>query len=273
MTNIRKIAIFNDKKANLEKAKKLALDLYATNLFSETILFTRENDVDLSGISTKIIPESCNNISKARNFINATMKLSGFQGFFHVVQDNVELVSNTSRFLESLENMMDVLDYDVWLNTSCDQCNYVYSKYNPRISISIDTPEAKNLGLPDYINLTSHSNTAWICYNFFKAPDSLLSFNENFSIPMFMIIEFLARRKASKKENQPYFMNMYMSVPEEIGVFKCNDDEDAVSNSKMMEEDKIFKSLNVAYSPDNNVDQVIEALWSKINSKIEEKKN
>lgn len=273
MANKRKIAIFNDKKANLERAKNLALNLNASNLFSETILFTRESNVELIGISTKIIPESCDNISKARNFINASLKLTGFQGFLHVVQDNVELVSNASKFLESIEKTMDVLDYDVWFNASCDPCNYVYSKFNPRLSISIDTPEAKDLGLPESINLTSHSNTAWVCYNFLKVPDSLLNFNENFSIPMFMIIEFLARRKASKKDNQPYFMNMYITVPEEVGVFKCIGDEDDVSNSKMAEEDKIFKSLNVAYSSDNNIDQVIEDLWAKINSKLKEKKN
>ena len=35
----------------------------------------------------------------------------------------------------------------------------------------------------------------------------------------------------------------------------------------MKEEDAAFKAMNVDYSPDNNVDRVLEALWQKILSK------
>ena len=36
----------------------------------------------------------------------------------------------------------------------------------------------------------------------------------------------------------------------------------------MKDEDVIFKSLNVNYAPDNNIDNVLEILYKKLESKI-----
>jgi len=35
----------------------------------------------------------------------------------------------------------------------------------------------------------------------------------------------------------------------------------------MQEEDKIFKSMNVNYAPDNNIDKVLEILYSRLREK------
>ena len=197
--------------------------------------------------------------------------MEGFSGYLHVIEDHVNILKDPRDFLDSIEKMMDVLDYDVWLNTSCDPCNYVYQKFNPRIAIDLDREDIKNLGLSSKIMFTSHSNTAWMCYNFSKASDDLLKFNESFGIPMFMIIEFLARRRNSKRSDQLYWMNMYATIPEEVGVFKIDPEsnEQPISQEKMAEEDAIFKKLEVNYAPDNNIDEILENLWGKLKSKLQ----
>ena len=117
---------------------------------------------------------------------------------------------------------------------------------------------------------TSHSNTAWMCYNFSKVSDDLLKFNESFNIPMFMIIEFLARRRNTKRSDQLYRMNMYATVLEEVGIFKIDQEspDKPISQEKMAEEDAIFKKLQVNYAPDNNIDEILESLWSKLKTRI-----
>lgn len=269
----REAVIFNDQPNKLESSKKLAESLRAANAFDKVSIFTRDANAIDEELNIKVIPDSCDSISKARNFINMTFKANKFAGYLHVLEDVVEIKKDFNPFLDALETMMDVLDYDVWFNTICDPCNYVYSKFNPRISIDLDVDEPKKLGLSRNILFTSHSNTAWICYNFSKIDDNLLKFNESFTIPMFMIIEFLARRRNSRRTDQLYRMNMYMSIPEEIGVFETSFSStgEKINPEKMAEEDKIFKSLNINFAPDNNIDELLECFWSKLKNKHEKK--
>ena len=266
----REVVVFNSKSNRLDAAKELAKKLEETKTFKKVWIFTRDTDVQEDSC-TKVIPDTCDTLSKARNFINAFFKEEEkFGGFLHVVEDLVEVKSDPSKFINQLEKMMDVLDYGVWFNTTCDPCNYVYSKFNPRVSIDLDREDVKVLGLSDKLLFTSHSNTAWICYNFSNISDDLLKFSECFDVPMFMIIEYLARRRNTKSTDQIYFMNMYATIPEEVGVFKYSADfsKEEVNPKKMASEDKLFKEMNINFSPDNNVDLVLESVWDKLKSKI-----
>lgn len=267
----REAAIFNNKSSQLESAKKLAEALKSAGVFDQVTIFTRDNSAKSDTCAIKVIPESCDNISKARNFINMSFKASRFAGHLHVLEDIIELKSDPRAFLDALEKMMTALDYDVWLDASCDPCNYVYAKFNPRLSIDLDREEVKKLGLSSKILFTSHSNTAWMCYDFSKVGDDLLKFNESFDIPMFMIIEFLARRRNTRKPDQLYRMNMYMTVPEELGVFGATQPSagEDFKPEQMAEEDKAFKALALNFAPDNNIDELLESLWTKLKSKCE----
>jgi len=270
---MRSAAVFNNDSTRAELAEKLASKLKETGAFQQVTVFTRDKTLAerLGSGGAKVIPDSCDTISKARNFINASCKATGCTGFLHVLEDIVELVKDPHEFLDALEKAMQILDYDVWLDASCDPCNYVYSKFNPRLSVELDKPELKRLGLSSpRLLFTSHSNTAWMCYNLDKTTADLMNFNESFDIPMFMIIEFLARRRNTKRPDQVYLMNMYMTVPEEIGVFKVSTPSAGgdPTPEKMAEEDKIFKSLGVNFAPDNNIDALMEVLWNKLNSKL-----
>ena len=92
---------------------------------------------------------------------------------------------------------MDVLDYNVHFSTVTDSCNYVFKKFNPRLTLDIDDENAKTrLGLPDRISFTSHSNICWTIFNFSKLEDDIPKFDEKFTIAMYVIIEYLARRRA-----------------------------------------------------------------------------
>lgn len=64
---------------------------------------------------------------------------------------------------------MDVLDYSIYFSTTTDRCNYVYKKFNPRLTIAMDDELARSkLGLPSSIAFTSHSNTCWTIYDLNK---------------------------------------------------------------------------------------------------------
>lgn len=64
---------------------------------------------------------------------------------------------------------MDVFDYSIHFSTVADPCNYVFSKFNPRLSLDIDDDGIKaRLSLPSTVSFTSHSNTCWLIYNFNK---------------------------------------------------------------------------------------------------------
>lgn len=214
-------------------------------------------------------PAECDNNTKIRNWINSYFKSNNFLGTLHVLEDSTKILKNPFTFLNDIENMMNVLDYDVWFSTVCDACNFIYSKYNPRLSIVLDRAEMFKLNLGKQLFYTSHSNTQWVAYNFAKVPDDLLKFNEDFSIAMFYIIEFLARRRNTKKENQLYFMNQYLTVESEYGTFKHEDNsvkQDLQETIKT--EDAKFKELNINFAPDNNIDIVLETTYKKIKEKL-----
>lgn len=99
------------------------------------------------------------------------------------------------------------LKQHVWLSTVCDECNFVYKKYNPRVRVSFDDDKSKGLLKTKSIVFTSNANTAWIAYDLSSNPNKLLKFDERFEIPMFYIIELLARRRNTKDKGQLYYMN------------------------------------------------------------------
>lgn len=267
MTKCNRIAVvFNNDQRRFELAKSLAASLKDCGSFSDILVYTRHSIQDQDEeLTCKVIPSSCDTLAKARNYVNQEIKNSGFNGILHVIEDSVVIKDGLDSFLDAIEQAMDVLDYSVWFNTICDPCNYVYSKLNPRVSVLLDSDRIASLGLKfKKILFTSHSNTAWIAYDFSKVEDDLLKFYEEFNIPMFMIIEFLARRRNSRKADQLYRMNMYMSIDDEVGKFEMANNIDSPDPKEMDRENVIFKSLDIGFSPDNNVNELLEVLWAKL---------
>lgn len=239
--------------------------------FSEIWVFKPCNlsiSVDSNLVKVENFPDECVYETSRRNYINSFFRQRLFNGFLYVMAGNLDFQQDIAPFEHAIESTMMTLDYSVWFSTISDPCNYVYSKYNPRVSIDIDDPQVESLDMSKRISFTSHANIALVIYDFENATEDNLKFNESFDIPMYFIIEFLARRRNTKAPTSLYFMNQYMTVAEEIGLFTVKALQADEKPQDFTKEDSIFKSMSVNYNPDNNIDMVIETLYKKMLSKI-----
>ena len=168
--------------------------------------------------------------------------------------------------------MMREFDYPLWFSTVTDPCNYVYGKYNPRFIMVNDLPAMREAGVKYGLAVTSHSNTLWMAYDMaaLSGQKNIEYFCEDFDVPMFYIIELLARRRENRHPGQLFFMNQYLTVSSEHGIFKQAPDLPALKPTTrqiMQEEDEKFKAMNVKYEPDYSMDAVIDAITEKIMAK------
>ena len=244
-------------------------DLYSTVLFKDASKSFKEGQ---SAVPCTVIdfPESIDNDAKKKNFIFDFAIEKKFDGFLHIIEDNVALDKDPQDYIEKIEQTMSVLDYSIHFSTATDPCNYIFKKFNPRLTLDVDDEAIKaKLHLPDKISFTSHSNTCWTIYDMHALGADVPRFNEGFSIAMFIIIEYLARRRATRKDGQLYFMNQYLSISDEIGTFHAIDtDGSSIDPKKMQEEDALFKSMKIDYAPDNNLDSVLDMFYQKIKEKM-----
>lgn len=218
--------------------------------------------------TTEIIPAECDTEPKTRNWI--LDKERGTCDFLHVISDNVELLKNPNAFISDIEKTMTALDYPIWLSTVTDSCNYVYSKYNPRMRVVLDRPDVcEKLGLSGELCFTSHSNTQWMIYDMPHIANSDMRFDERFTVPMFFIIDLLARLRNRKPAGSLRFMNNYLTVGSEYDVFRNlpNASKKPDDQKKLAEEDATFKQSGINFAPDNNMDLLLDTLWEKIKIK------
>lgn len=230
--------------------------------FHEKIRKTREN----GKITVKFYEDDLRfRMSALRNYILKDMLDAKTGGFLHIIQENVKIHNPIANFVASVEKMMTVFALKSWFNTSCDVCNFIYQKYNPRLYISIDDEEAKKR-YDQTIAWCSNANTLWTCYNMDICSFDDVKLDERFKCSMYYIIEFLARRRNTKKPGQLDYMNYYPSVPEEMNVFSIfeTSDENPLTKGEMDEEGKIFQSMGIDTHPDMSVDQLMEDMYSAI---------
>lgn len=189
---------------------------------SEIVVFqTKKNEIS-SRENVKyvdIAEEIAESGSKIKNFVNAYFFAREYNGFLHVIEDAVQIYNDPSTFLDEIEKMMGKLHLHSWFNTVTDPCNYAFKVYNPRFSVEIDEPSAK-MAYDKTIYWTSHANTSWVCYDLDNATQKEIEFDENFKIPMYYIIKFLAERRNHKKPGELYYMNFNPTVRDELDVFK-----------------------------------------------------
>lgn len=273
--NNRIVAILHNDSTMAENTKHIVKIMLENSVASQVYVFTEKPDTSFNiANGTQICsnvnwPSTCTTVPQIRNWINRFFRTNNFAGKLHVLEDNTEILKIPTGFITDLENMMDAFEYDVWFSTTCDNCNYVYSKYNPRLAVMLDKVEYFKFNLGEKLVFTSHSNTQWIAYDFSRATDDQLRFDEDFTIAMFYIIEFLARRRNTKKPNQVYFMNQYLTVPSELGVFKAIPTaQPATDDEALRKEDEVFKAKKVNYAADNDIDIVLEAMYNMLNSKL-----
>lgn len=208
-----------------------------------------------------------------RNAVLKKYEAEGFTGILHVISENVNILCDPSDFMDDLDSMMREFDYPLWLSTVTDPCNYIYNKYSPRLMLVNDMQEMRAAGMRYGLVVTSHSNTAWMAYDMdaLAKQKEIEYFDEQFDIPMFYIVELLARRREHKLPGQLFYMNQYLTVTSEHGVFKLAPDlspSKPATQQMMQTEDEKFKAMHVKYEPDYSMDAVIDAITEKIMAKI-----
>lgn len=63
-------------------------------------------------------------------------------------------------------------------------------------------------------------------------------------------------------------MNQYLSISDEVGAYDIAQlNANATDDKTMQDENEIFKSLNIDYAPDNNIDIVLDAMFNKLKEK------
>jgi hypothetical protein len=207
--------------------------------------------------------------SNLRNFVSKQLLDEKITGFVHIIEDIVQIYNDSENFLDKIEQMMQVLNLKSWFNTSCDQCNFVYSKYNPRLYIAIDDERMKKV-YDKTIAWCSNANTLWTIWNYDMCTFEDLRFEEKFQFSMYLIIEFLARRRNTKKNGELYYMNYYPSIPEELNVFKCMDVKNGkqFTNDEINNEGKIFKEMGIDNHADTDINVLMEDISNVLISKL-----
>lgn len=252
----------------VQNAIKLAETIHKYDPNVKVYVFSNDNIENIPEFAKNIAFVDCDKTSQKKNFITKYFKNAGFNGFLHEIEASVEIKKDFSNYVSQLEHVMTVLDYAVHFSTTTDVCNFVFKKYNPRVRIDLDYPQFDSLKLPNKLLFTSHSNTAWITYDYSNVADDLLRFNEQFDIHMYFIIEYLARRRNTKSQGSLYYMNQYLAIPEEYGIFDIVENSTPADQKDTSKEDAIFKSLNVNFVPDNNIDQLLVDVMNKLKSKV-----
>lgn len=230
---------------------------------SRKIIFAFFDIINLpEGVETvKFDEELINHPAKLKNFVSKWLFDNNVKGFVHIIEDSVKIDNDPNVFLNEIEKMMLKLGQKTWYNTSCDQCNYVFSKYNPRMSVELDEENLKKI-YDKKINWCSNANTFWVCYNYDICTFDDVELDERFDIAMYYIIKFLANRRNNKQKGELYYMNFYPSIPEEIGVFSTKKIENnfEVSREQMKNEDNMFKEMNINTSPNMVLEEVLDDL-------------
>lgn len=281
MNNKRIIAIENEILNETSTVNHLVEEFMKNGCTSEVYVFTRGDaqkfNIESGGVVCRgiAVPKEKDTRSKFKNYLRRWFKDNGYTGKLHIIEDVVELKQNPISFISDIERMMDVYGLNNWCDTFTDTCNFVYSKYNPRLDVVIDRPEFSRTGIQNAV-FCSHSNVQWNVCNLERADDNELYFDEDFSVDMFFIIEFLARRRATHP-NSLYFMNQYYTCSSEKGVFQVRPgakrDELNDVQEVMKKEDGVFKAKNVNYAPDNNIDIVLERLYETLKRANGQKQN
>lgn len=268
----RIFAILNwkkDRKENVEK--EILAKLPKLNNGDKVLVFYKGSDYTEApsykiseSFAAEAIPISDadgHNRAAGLNYVVSYIKknFSGNGSLAYTVYDCIQFLKDPTAFCSEIENMMDKLKLDVWLNTYTDSCNFVFNKFDGRVSVAINEPELKAI-YDKTIIWTSHSNPNLMCLKVDEIPDSSM-FDDRFEIPMFWIIKYLCERARDKKG----FMNHYPTIADEIGVYKCVSFKSIEPTAEQMKkEDELFRSLNLDHSPNMSVEALMDFIIDRL---------
>ena len=271
----RIFAILNWKKNRVENVKKEIVEkLQLRKGRDKILLFYKESDgfpecfeKDDSGVfqGIPINDEDGHNRAAGLNFVYKYLKENFKDEFAYVIYDSIQFNKDSKNFMDSIEEMMQKLKLDVWFNTYTDGCNFVFTKFDGRVSVAINDPDLQKI-YDKKIIWTSNSNPNFSILDLekFALPENGKTFDDRFEIPMFWIIKFLCERRRDKKG----FMNYYPTISEEIGVFKSGNFNDGMKivPEQMKKEDEMFNELKLDHSPSQSVEELMDFIVDRLKS-------
>ena len=264
----RIFAILNWKKDRIENVQKEIIAKLPTREGDKILLFydattsEKEPAFDKTVEFVPMTKEDGHNRAAGLNFVYKYLKEHFTNAFGYAIYDSVQFKKDPSQFMDSIEEMITKLKLDVWFNTYMDPMNFVFTKFDGRVSIAINEPELKKI-YDKTIIWTSHSNPnlSIIDLDAFVLPEDGKTFDDRFEIPMFWIIKYLCERRRDKKG----FMNYYPTVAEEIGVFKGGDFKGIEpSQEQMSKEDMMFKAMEIDHSPNMSVEELMDFIIDRL---------
>lgn len=265
----RVFAILNWKKDRLENVQKEIVEKLPLREGDKLLLFYDGSLGDNAPVLEKVtehIPmtkEDGHNRAAGLNFIYKYLKEHFKDAYGYVIYDSIQFKKDPNQFMDSIEEMMSKLKLDIWFNTYTDGMNFVFTKFDGRVSVAINEPELKKI-YDKIIIWTSHSNPnlSIIDLDAFVLPEDGKTFDDRFEIPMFWIIKFLCERRRDKKG----FMNYYPTIPEEVGTFKSADFGDGMQTTPelMKKEDQLFSELKLDHTPSQSVEELMDFIIDRL---------
>lgn len=258
---MRNIAIININQ-DIDIHKNIISNINPTENIFVFSIFDNQPLSNCENITCISIPEEFRHSqSKIKNYVTKYFFNKNFEGYLHVIEDQVVIFNSPTNFINEIEIMMSKLGIKSWFNTITDKCNYTFNVYNPRFLIEIDDDEYKKI-YDKTIFWTSHANTSWVCYNFNDSCYEDFEFDEIFKVPMFYIISFFAKRRANKKTNEMYYMNFNPTIDSEKNVFKSLEIDESISITpeEQQTEYNKFKELKFNIQADSKIEPIFDDL-------------
>lgn len=207
------------------------------------------------------------NRASALNFVYKYLKENFKNSFGYVFYDSIKINSDPVDFFDSIEEMMSKLNLDVWFNTYTDRMNFIFTKFDGRVSVSINEPELMKKYNKKII-WTSHSNpnVSIVNLDLFEIPSDGKTFDDKFENSMFWIIKFLCERARDKKG----FMNHYPTIEEEIGIFSVvdfkNEEKQLFTQELMQKENTLFNSFGLDHTPNQDIEALMDFMIDRLKS-------
>lgn len=271
MSKNRVFAILNWKKNRQESVQKEIIAKLPLRENDKLLVFydaslAHDAVVSVFSKATECIPiskEDGHNRAAALNFVYKHLKENYKDAYGYVFYDSIQVKKDLAPFMDAIEKMMSKLKLDVWFNTYTDPMNFVFTKFDGRVSIAINEPELQRI-YDKTIIWASHSNPnlSVIDLDAFTLSEDGKTFDDRFEIPMFWIIKFLCERRRDGKG----FMNYYPTIHEEVGAYKCGNFSDSLKTTPemMKREDELFSSFKLDHSPSQSVEELMEFIIARL---------
>ena len=143
-------------------------------------------------------------------------------------------------FLKELTGALTILKRPMWFSTASDAANYAFGKYFTSVDILNVDEKTKIEGFPDCVMWSGNSNLDWIYIDVDIIKPEFIKFNPDYDYDFLSIKDCIARSTIIPG----YFVNLFPTVPHEVGAFNRVADFDLDRQKYNMDEELYRKNLS-----------------------------